>query len=499
MNPNQARYTSIVRLCFFALGSWLTARYLFFMLNPIHAGHWGFYIYSAIAELFVMSNALYVWLSALHFELLKPYYYRWIADQQEKGQSLINEPVDVMVTVTSEDLDMVKTTFAKCLSMRGHVRVVVLDDGARAEVKALAEEMGVVYLSRPNREFFKSGNLNYGLQHAKAEYMAVFDADFQPDPRFLEHTLPFFLDPRIGIVQTPQVYHNQDTFFARGSRNIQRLFYQYVMPSKFLQHSAFCVGTNVVYRVKALRDIGGFPLINQSEDINTSLRLLEHNPQYLTLYLNKPLASGLAPSTLNSLFNQQYRWALGGFTMLFTHNTLFSSKLRLDQRVQYFLTNWFYTSGLGVMMYLIGTLIALFTQVQPINPAYSGEWFSIYAPMMALNLGALFYQLGPYFFASMSATMYYAIPYAVALTSVIFNRRIHWRPTNSAIKSILSQSLWPFIAYLFLGLGVLALYVQNILPWSTGLLMYTSWGIINWFLVAHLVVRAYQSLLTKRE
>ena len=51
----------------------------------------------------------------------------------------------------------------------------VLDDGARDEVRQLAESLGVRYISRTDRTHAKAGNLNNALKQT--------DGEFVVDPR----------------------------------------------------------------------------------------------------------------------------------------------------------------------------------------------------------------------------------------------------------------------------------------------------------------------------
>src|SRR3954468_2779973 len=60
----------------------------------------------------------------------------------------------------------------------------------------------IEYLHRTNRHGFKAGALQEGLKSATGELVAVFDADFIPPTDFLMRTIHFFIDPKVGVVQT---------------------------------------------------------------------------------------------------------------------------------------------------------------------------------------------------------------------------------------------------------------------------------------------------------
>src|SRR5690606_12955068 len=53
-------------------------------------------------------------------------------------------------------------------------------------------ELDIEYLHRSDRQGYKAGALKDGLEKAKGEFVAVFDADFVPDPDFLMKVLPHF-------------------------------------------------------------------------------------------------------------------------------------------------------------------------------------------------------------------------------------------------------------------------------------------------------------------
>ncbi|GKD52479.1 nucleotide-diphospho-sugar transferase [Tanacetum coccineum] len=65
--------------------------------------------------------------------------------------------------------------------------------------------INIHYQVRDNRNGYKAGALKEGLKHRYAnecEYVAIFDADFQPEPDFLWQTIPFLHhNAELGLVQ----------------------------------------------------------------------------------------------------------------------------------------------------------------------------------------------------------------------------------------------------------------------------------------------------------
>jgi cellulose synthase/poly-beta-1,6-N-acetylglucosamine synthase-like glycosyltransferase len=101
---------------------------------------------------------------------------------------------------------------------RDRLEIQVLDDStdetteliARLVQHYRAQGIDIVHLRRNSREGYKAGALRYGLERARGEFIAIFDADFVPRPDFLHKTLPYFADPRVGMVQTRWEHLNED-------------------------------------------------------------------------------------------------------------------------------------------------------------------------------------------------------------------------------------------------------------------------------------------------
>ena len=65
--------------------------------------------------------------------------------------------------------------------------------------------INIKYEIRDNRNGYKAGALKEGMKHSYVklcDYVAIFDADFQPEPDFLWRTIPFLVhNPEIALVQ----------------------------------------------------------------------------------------------------------------------------------------------------------------------------------------------------------------------------------------------------------------------------------------------------------
>jgi cellulose synthase (UDP-forming) len=159
----------------------------------------------------------------------------------------------------------------------------------------------------------KSGNLNWTFARTQGELILVFDADFRPRPDFLLETVPYFQDPGLGLLQTPQFFRNhrdRQTWVERAGNAVQEIFYRNVQPARdALKGSAVCCGTCAVYRRRALARNGGFTEFAYAEDEHTGLSVREHG--FTVKYIPIILATGMSPGTVDAFVRQQYRWTSG--------------------------------------------------------------------------------------------------------------------------------------------------------------------------------------------
>src|SRR6266498_953603 len=485
------RKTSLIKVTLFVIALIANVNYLLFILNPVHADNLGFFIMTGIADTIAIVIFVSTWATALYFELCKSRYYREIAELRQKGRYLLRKKVAVLVTVVNEDLSLVRNTLESAKALIGEKEIYLLDDGRKPATEALAAQLGVRYITRENNAFFKAGNLNNALRHHLAEdFVLVVDADFALHPDFIQRTLPLFHDPRIAAVQTPQVYSNEETLFAKGSKNLQNLFYTYLQPGKHLINSAFCVGTNVIFRKKALADVGGIAELEHSEDIFTTINLLEHG--YKISFLNEQLAVGLSPTTLISFYTQQYRWARGGMLMLLKHNTLFNRRLHPEQRLQFFLSNFYYLSGISVIIYLFSPLLAILLNVKPLNDASYWQWLPTYAFFFCTNFLFFLAFTKKHRVQSVMLGIFSFVPYMNAFSSEFLGwRKFKWKTTNSRSKGIITRLLFPYIIYLAISIAIGSFLATGILIFNPALILYYAWLAIDVIIVATFLVHAY--------
>jgi cellulose synthase (UDP-forming) len=274
--------------------------------------------------------------------------------------------VDIYLPVCEEPIEILRNTWAAvfelCHAYPGTAHAYVLDDGADARAGRLASDFGFGYVVRPDRGTYKkAGNLRYAFARTGGEFLVILDADFAPRADFLAETLPYFDDPRVGIVQTPQYFRTRDdqTWVERAAGATQEIFYRAIQVTRDRLGATICVGTCAVYRRAALAPQGGPALIDYAEDVHTGLDVRRGGWQ--VSYVPVLLATGICPEDLDMFVRQQYRWCRGAISTVLT-SRLWSVPMTVRARLAY-------VSGLA---YYAQTALAVFAV--PLIPVCLLAW-----------------------------------------------------------------------------------------------------------------------------
>ncbi|KAL8521704.1 hypothetical protein ACS0TY_012007 [Phlomoides rotata] len=202
--------------------------------------------------------------------------------------------------------------------------IQVLDDSDDESIQRLIKGevckwnqkgINIVYRHRLIRTGYKAGNLKsaMGCDYVKDyEFVAIFDADFQPSPDFLKKTVPHFKDnPEVGLVQARWAFVNKDENLLTRLQNINLCFHFEVeqqVNGVFLNFFGFN-GTAGVWRIKALEDSGGWLERTTVEDMDIAVRA--HLNGWKFVYLNDVKVLCEVPESFEAYRKQQHRWHSG--------------------------------------------------------------------------------------------------------------------------------------------------------------------------------------------
>ena len=426
--------------------------------------------------------------------------------------------VDVFVPTYNEDADMLALTLAAAKLMdypAEKLTVYLLDDGGsdqkcqqdnkekakeaqqrRATLTQLANELGCIYLTRARNTHAKAGNMNSALPRSRGQLIAIFDADHAPMRQFLRETVGYYLDdPKLFLVQTPHFFTNPDpieknlaTFGHMPSEN--EMFYGTIQKGLDKWNAAFFCGSAALISRAAIESVGGFSGLSITEDCETALDL--HSKGWNSLYIDKPMISGLQPETMLSFIGQRSRWCQGMIQILILKNPLLKKGLKLSQKIAYISSSMFWMFPVARLPFFISPLLYIFFSMQ-IYVANSQEFIAYTILYMTANLLMQNYLYGTVRWPWISELYEYSQSFLLAkgVFSVIMKPRAPTFNVTAKGQTLdndhLSGLFRPFfIAYCVMALAELIVAYRLILePGSKDLLVVVGiWNTFNLLLAS---------------
>lgn len=167
------------------------------------------------------------------------------------------------------------------------------------------------HIHRRGRTGYKAGALAQGMRQARGEFLAIFDADFVPQPDFLKQTVPYFANDQVGMVQTRWGHINQNyslltqlqSVFLDGHFVIEHTARN--RSGRFFNFN----GTAGIWRKSAIVSSGGWQHDTLTEDLDLSYRAQLGGWKFV--YLPDVIAPSELPVDMNAYKSQQHRWAKG--------------------------------------------------------------------------------------------------------------------------------------------------------------------------------------------
>jgi cellulose synthase (UDP-forming) len=302
--------------------------------------------------------------------------------------------VAVVIPTCDEPFEVVEKTIVAVTQLDyppDRLYILVSDDGRSDSIHQIARRYGVNYVEGPRKDA-KAGNLNFALAqldkaYPQASLIVTQDADEILDPTFLRKTVGYFADDKIAFVQTPKevIVPPNDPF---GSRD--RVFYDTLQPGRNGSNAAFSCGSGVIWRIEAVKSIGGFATWNLVEDLTTSYQL--HRAGFKSEYHNEILSVGLAPDDIPGMLKQRGMWAVDTWRLFLFDNPWKHKTLGVRQRLQYLELGLFYvTSAFFTPLLIVTPVLSLATGVfLPIEGAALFPWMGfILAYYLVLARGYL--------------------------------------------------------------------------------------------------------------
>ena len=219
----------------------------------------------------------------------------YVAERKIETTALLNYPRDkFQIQVLDDSTDETKDIIANKVN------------------EIAAQGIDIIHIHRTDRTGYKAGALDSAMDQVSGEFIAIFDADFVPDPDFLLKTIPYFQNEKVGVVQTRWGHLNKtysiltelqafglNGHFAieQGGRNARGHYINFN-------------GTAGVWRKTCIADAGGWEHDTITEDLDLSYRAQMNGWEFK--YLENVVSPAELPITMSALKSQQHRWMKGG-------------------------------------------------------------------------------------------------------------------------------------------------------------------------------------------
>jgi cellulose synthase/poly-beta-1,6-N-acetylglucosamine synthase-like glycosyltransferase len=219
------------------------------------------------------------------------------------------------------------------------------------------EPQPVTYIHRTNRHGFKAGALDAGLNSAKGEFVAIFDADFVPPREWVMQVIHHFAAPEVGMVQTRWTHLNRDYSFLtqveailldghfvleHGGRSRAGVFFNFN-------------GTAGMWRRETIGSAGGWQHDTLTEDTDLSYRA--QMVGWTFKYLQDVECPAELPIEMTAFKTQQARWAKG---LSQTGKKILPRVMKSDQRWHTKLEAWYHlTANLSYPLMIILSVLLM--------------------------------------------------------------------------------------------------------------------------------------------
>ena len=227
---------------------------------------------------------------------------------------------------------------------RDRLEIQVLDDSTdetrglvKQRVEALRDQgLDVVYVHRVDRTGYKAGALDNGLKVAKGSLVAIFDADFLPQPDFLRAVVPHFIaDPKVGMVQARWGHMNRGHSMLTRTQALM-LDGHHLVENRARAAAGWLFnfsGTGGMWRKEAIASAGGWQHDTLTEDLDLSYRAQLAGWRFV--YRENIVTPAELPEDISAFRAQQFRWAKGTVqTARKLLGRILRSELTLMQRIE---------------------------------------------------------------------------------------------------------------------------------------------------------------------
>ncbi len=344
--------------------------------------------------LFLFSVSV-IWAMILYQLILTFFGYRYRQSiESDSGDGGIPDEdlpsVTVLIPSRNEELVIAKT-LERMLSLdypEDKIEIVVINDGSTDKTGAIAQKLAnkesrITLIDLPKAESGsgKSHALNIGLKHARHEYIAVYDADNNPEPVSLRRLVShLYADKTLGgVIGKFRTLNRKKNLLTRFI-NIETLGFQWILQAG--RYRAFQIailpGTNCVIRKDVLNACGGWDEAAITEDAELSVRIYQKG--WKIKFVPTAVTWEQEPEKLGTWVRQRTRWVRGNNYVIrkFLKEALLLRNRFLSMEFIYLFLLYYLFLGAIVVSHLVFILSGLGILSVSTPGPYTAVWISAF-------------------------------------------------------------------------------------------------------------------------
>jgi len=300
---------------------------------------------SPVFEILFLFAVSTIWLMILYQLILSFFGYlyrqrnekqRWDIDKYQKQLP----SVSILIPARNEDIVLEKT-LKNILSLdypKKKIEVIVINDGSTDNTESILNTMAAqdyrikpVHIPLASSGKGKAHALNIGLSEASSEFIAVYDADNNPEHTSLKQLVIHLLsDDKLGAVIGKFRTLNRKRNLLTRFINIETLSFQWIVQAgRFWAFGiAILPGTNCVIRKEVLKNCGGWDEKAITEDSELSIRIYQKG--WKIQFVPTAVTWEQEPEKLKTWIRQRTRWVRGNNYVI---RKFFGQALLLKSRI----------------------------------------------------------------------------------------------------------------------------------------------------------------------
>jgi cellulose synthase/poly-beta-1,6-N-acetylglucosamine synthase-like glycosyltransferase/peptidoglycan/xylan/chitin deacetylase (PgdA/CDA1 family)/spore germination protein YaaH len=297
------------------------------LMPPVKNGLW---LSTSLTDMFIVTFyyinwfLLYVFLSAIFLAIgrivligilaLRQYTEnRSFTKYRSRLTKMQLQPVSIIVPAYNEEVTVIKTIQSLLKTQYKNFEIIFVDDGSKDKTydmvyAAYGDNPQVMVLTKPNGG--KASALNFGITHARHDFVVCIDADTQLKDDAIYHLMTYFTDDEIGAVAGTVKVGNEGNIITRW-QSIEYITSQNMDRRAFDLINSITVvpGAIGAFRKSAVFQAGGFTTDTLAEDCDLTMRILKKG--YIIKNCAEAIAYTEVPETLEALLKQRFRWSFG--------------------------------------------------------------------------------------------------------------------------------------------------------------------------------------------